>query len=100
VPSMPSVLEALCSPMDSVNGSSALVGRVRRRSGGPPVRGATVVVEWTTYRTPGGREIRGDVSTIEVTTDERGRYRVCGIPPGVLLAAKAASSTAVGPTRQ
>lgn len=100
MPSMSSLLHAFCSWGDLENGASVLVGRVRDRSGGIPVPGASVAVEWTTYRTQGGREIRGDVRTMEVVTDERGRYRVCGIPPGVLSAARATWSAATGPTRQ
>jgi hypothetical protein len=100
VPSSLTVLGALCAGADPEAGASALVGTVRRSAGGEPVPGARVSVEWTRYRTQSGREILGDVQTLELTADERGRYRACGIPPGVLVAARASSPAGVGPIRR
>ncbi len=95
-PAVNSVLAALCSGSGSPGGASAAVGTVRDRMGGTPVAGATVRLEWTDYRTQGGREIRADVQTVEVMSDTRGRFRVCGIPPGVVLAARATQGVTKG----
>jgi hypothetical protein len=76
-PSRPNTVEALCREAGSREERSALVGTVRDSHTGEPVPGATVVLEWQEWRVEGGREFRGDVQTVQVPTDRRGRYRAC-----------------------
>lgn len=99
VPSMASVLTALC-PYDQAPGSSVVVGIVRQGTSGSIHAHARVLLEWTDYSVSGGRDISADVQTLEVFTDEQGRYRACGVPPGVLLAARASVADHDGPIRR
>ncbi len=89
VPSLSSIFGAICSDEERTGGASAVVGVVRTAGDGSPVSGASVSLEWTNFRVVGGREVQGDVRTVRVTTDARGRYSACGMPPGVLLTARA-----------
>ncbi len=100
VPSLSSILGAICSDEDRVGGSSAVVGVVRTPGRESPVSGATVSLEWMNFRVVGGREVQGDVRTVQVTTDNRGRYSACGIPPGVLLTARASLAGSRGGVRR
>jgi hypothetical protein len=100
VPSGASRLDTICLEEDRVGGSSAVAGVVRGTRDGSPVTGATVTLEWATYRVVDGREVRGDVRTVRVTTDTRGGYTACGIPPGVLLTARATLDGAAGGSRR
>jgi len=98
VASRRSVLSALCGGSGQEPGESVVVGTVRSTKGGDPIGGASVALEWTDYRVIAGREILGNVQAIDVPTDVRGRYRICGIPPGVLVAARATFSGSDGGT--
>ncbi len=100
VPSPASIVGALCGGGEHAPGSAAVFGVVRERGGGEPVAGATVLLEWTDYRVVAGREVLADVQTLSVTTDERGRFTACGVPPGVLLAAQASVGGEFGPIRR
>jgi hypothetical protein len=95
-PGRAALLVALCPESVLAEGASAVVGIVRTGAGGDPVKGAAVRLEWTDYRPGGGGGIRSDVQALEVTSDLRGRFRACGIPPGVLLAAQASAGGARG----
>lgn len=100
VPSRTSILGALCGAGEHAPGSAAVIGLVHGVGGGGPVVGATVALEWTDYRVAGGRDVLADVQTLRVTTDERGRYIACGVPPGVLLAAQASVAGESGAIRR
>jgi len=100
VPGGASLLDMVCPEEDRVGGSSAVAGVVRGSRDGAPVAGATVTLEWATYRIVGGREVQGDVRTVRATTDARGGYTACGIPPGVLLTARANLDGAAGGSRR
>lgn len=90
VPSMATILAALCGAEDRAPGSGAVIGTVRSAGTREPVAGATVALEWTDYRVAGGRDLLADVQSRRVTTDDQGRYAVCGVPQGVLVAAYSA----------
>lgn len=96
VPSRVSILKALCSEAGWEAETSAVVGTVWDGENGNPVSGATVVLEWTDYRTVANREILADVQSIEVLTDERGRYRACGVSSLVIITAQAKLSDSEG----
>ncbi len=100
IPAISTVLRALCGETAGTHGGSVLTGVVRSKTGGPPVAGAEVRVEWSDYKVLSGADIRADVEGIEVAGNDRGRFRVCGIPPGVLLAAQASVAGHQGPTRR
>jgi hypothetical protein len=100
VPSLPTLIGALCRSAGMPPGSTAVVGVVTASGDGAPVSGATVALEWTDNRVAGGRMLLADVQTVEVTTGERGRYVACGIPPDVLLAARARRSHLESATRR
>lgn len=99
-PSLASVLAAICPGMEDEAGLSAVVGTVRTGRNRAPIGTATVTVEWTDYRRGGGGELLADVRTLQVTSDTRGRFRVCGVPPGVLLTARASFAGAEGSGRR
>lgn len=88
IPSRVSFLSALCSESGWAPGTSAVVGTVRDEENGLPIEGATVVLEWTDYRSVANREILADVQRTEVLSDERGRFRACGVPSLVILTAR------------
>jgi len=79
----------LCSESGWIPETSAVVGTVRDGKTEEPISGATVVLEWTDYRTVANREILADVQSIEVLSDDRGRCRACGIPSLVILTGQA-----------
>lgn len=82
---MPSALmmQAMaCLQGGTVNGGGVLVGVAYEQATRSPLPGAQVRVEWRD--TAGRRELA-------TTTDERGRYRICGVPSGVRLRAQVAA---------
>jgi hypothetical protein len=99
LPSQASVLDALCRASGRDPGTAAVVGTVREGPQGDPVPGAKVVVEWTDFRVVQGREFQSDVFTVEATADHRGRFRACGISPG-LVAAQANVGDSAGTIRK
>lgn len=74
---------------DSAAASTAvLVGVVRDAGSDEPVAGATVAAEWTEFAFGGGRAGNAERAARD-TTDETGRFRLCGIPNDVELAVRA-----------
>lgn len=70
-----------------------LVGRVRTAPDGTPVQGATVEIRWESarlFRSPEPEVRRQDRRIVETRTDERGVYRVCGLPMGRTVTVRAA----------
>jgi hypothetical protein len=79
-PSFAAMVAGECTGDSLPAGSGVLAGTVRNRATGLPLEGARVTVWWAA----GAGSMRG-----EVKTDEGGQYRVCRVPPGVRLSARA-----------
>jgi hypothetical protein len=95
-----STVAALCPGGALGTGEAVVVGTVRDSRTGAPIGGAGVDLEWTDYRVVADRELVGDVRTLHAVGDASGRYRACGIPPGVLLVARASAGGAKGRVRE
>lgn len=98
-PSLPSVLGALCPEGGPDSMASAVVGTVHRDSIGNPAPYADVVLEWTPDTVEEGRERVGNVQTLQMTADVRGRFRACGLPAGGTIAARASFGDTIGERR-
>jgi hypothetical protein len=96
VPSLASMIATACRGGEGQAGSSIVLGTVTWGAAGDPVAGATVTLEWSDYEVIAGREVRSDVHGLRVTSNARGRYAACGIPPGVLLSVKPSVGDVVG----
>ena len=96
VPSLRTLIGVLCVAADMPAGVTVVSGTVTAPDSDRPVSGATVALEWTDIEVVAGREFQADVQMIEVTTDTRGRYVACGVPPGVQLAARASHDDTEG----
>jgi hypothetical protein len=97
VPSRASVLAALCAGMERPEGHGVVTGTVHHAASGTPVAAATVRLEWKRYSLPGGVQIREERQGLEVATDQGGRFRACGVPPGPLVRAVATLTKQDGP---
>lgn len=100
LPRREELLGVLCpAPVDE-GGWLALVGTVRSTRTRDPVPGAVVELEWKEFELDAsGRRYVADVQTRRFVADELGRYRACGVPPGVMLEARASSGGSVGRAR-
>lgn len=88
MPSIGDVVFEWCRGVEKPEGSAILTGKVhddRNR----PIVGATVSVEWSTYRvraTPDIVSVEGErIEGFSATTDDMGSYRFCGVPTDTLL---------------
>jgi len=78
-------------PDNSRTPSMAVVaGTVRDGDSHQPLASARVTVSWTTWEVD-ARTAKGSARSVEVSSDSLGRYRVCGVPAGALLAVTARS---------
>lgn len=100
VPSLRTLIGALCGAADVPMGATVVSGVVTAPGATRPASGATVALEWTDTRVVADREFQADVQGIEVTTDARGRYVACGVPPGALIAARARHADTEGAIRR
>lgn len=98
-PSRIRTVEALCREVGFDEETSALVGTVRNSETGEVVPGAKVVLQWYDWRVDGGRELRANVRTLEVRTDQLGRYRAC-IRWGAIVTARAVHHGEMGPEEE
>ena len=104
------ILSNVCRDHDEP-GTAALVGWVRELSTDETLPGATVTVTWTGYevrqgsaantgRRGGGNVgtvfVRGDQSGAQVTTDQDGRYLICGVPAGQTVDVQASWASVEG----
>ncbi len=96
IPSLASMISTACGEGEPPKGSSVVVGTVTDAADREPVVGATVTLEWTDYAVVSRSEVKSDTHGLRVTTDGRGRYTGCGIPPGVLLSVRASMGDVVG----
>ncbi|HEX2188732.1 MAG TPA: carboxypeptidase regulatory-like domain-containing protein [Longimicrobiaceae bacterium] len=101
VPSLATVTRILCpeTALDSLPG--IVVGRVRDRATGEGLARVRVALTWTrtgVYGTArGGADVRSRTEGTEVTTDERGRYRVCEVPLRQVLVVRAGLGERLAP---
>lgn len=82
IPSPAELLVALCEG-ELEPGTSALGGVVRHADTDEPLPGATVRVRWSSIRATGatiGVVAREEFTELRTTADERGGYRLCGVP--------------------
>ena len=93
VPSLGELLLDVCRddppPESEREGTGVLAGWVRDRVTREPLPGATVRVGWNTAELGPVIDWMGVMTTMsgfEATADERGFYRICGVPKGRLLA--------------
>ncbi len=91
VPALPRVVPVLCgSAMAPTDSSGLLAGRVHDADSELPVPNATVVLTWSELVLD-ARGVRTERRRVPVTTNETGRYVICGAPGGDGLTASAAA---------
>lgn len=81
--------------------SGVLVGRVRTATDGTPVEDATVTMSWESVRlfsSPEPEVQARDRRRVETRTNERGVYRVCGLPRGRAVTVRTVREGRVGQT--
>ena len=99
IPSLSSVLGALCPEDGPDSLTSAVVGTVHRNSMGDPAPYAEVVLEWAPETVEEGQDTIGNVQTLQMTADVRGRFKRCGLPAGTTVAARASFGDSIGEPR-
>ncbi|MDQ2767160.1 MAG: TonB-dependent receptor [Gemmatimonadota bacterium] len=87
VPSMRTVLHVICRD-SATEGKGMMLGVVRDAETDKPLPGALVVVMWTEMSI-GTSSLSKLPKAAHTTVGERGYYRLCGIPGGVVLRAQA-----------
>ncbi len=90
MPPLSDLLFEVCRPESPAEGTSVLTGRVTRGASRSPLASLSVRVSWQDFRmeprgVPDRRITGADVSALEIETDARGFYRICGVPEGQLL---------------
>jgi hypothetical protein len=88
VPTAEQIAPSLC-PARPGRPTGMLAGTVALQDDSTPPRGATVVVEWKEFAMPTPNDVQERGRVQEVTTDSRGRYRICGLPLNTALAVRA-----------
>jgi hypothetical protein len=98
-PSRKTLEDRLCGAVERRAGDAIVTGRVRRAGNPNPVSGASVSVEWRTYSQSAGdlREARHEV---RLSTGAGGRYAVCGIPSGAVVAIEATQGELIHPLEE
>jgi hypothetical protein len=89
LPSSAELLQRACGP-EAVRRAEAMVYGTVRGSHGESVGGALVTVAWQKFSTGGAGVLLGRDEFRDVTADEFGRWRLCGVPRDQLLTARAA----------
>jgi hypothetical protein len=92
-------LAALC-PGPTAEGAAVVTGTVRAHDGEGEVprsvTNARVTAEWTSYQVVAGRDLKADVTGLEIVTGPSGRFRFCDVPPGVRLTIRADAARGTG----
>lgn len=94
VPGPATLARRLCP--DAGDGVGAVVGRVRGADGSGPVLGARVAAVWPREHGEAPREDPEAWTHRRVRADDRGRFRLCGVPAGRTLALRAEAGAGVG----
>lgn len=90
-PSMRTVLRVICRD-SAMEGRGLMLGVVRDADTDAPLVGALVVVMWSELNV-GTSTLAKLPKAVHATVDQRGSYRVCGIPNGMVLRAQARLGT-------
>jgi hypothetical protein len=86
LPSGAAIRSAMCPGMALGRGQGAVVGRARSADTDHPLMGATVVVSWNELVVDRATlKSNGEERIATVETDDRGEFRLCGVPTGSSL---------------
>lgn len=86
LPSGEAMRSAMCPGLSLREGQGVVVGRARSADTEHPLMGATVVVSWTELAVDRATlKSNGEERIAAVETDDRGEFRLCGVPTGSLL---------------
>ena len=96
VPSGRSLRAAACPGLTLGSGQGALVGQLLRADDEAPMAGASVVVSWTEIDLARGLANAYALRAVNTTSSVNGRYRLCGLPTGILLAVQLQSAARAG----
>ncbi|MES2177937.1 MAG: carboxypeptidase regulatory-like domain-containing protein [Gemmatimonadota bacterium] len=92
VPPASRVAASVCGVRDA-NAEGLIIGSVEMRGDTVPVSSVRVVADWTTSSTRRG--VSGNVNHwAETVTDERGDFKLCGVPLNTALTVRAESDSA------
>ena len=90
-PSMRTILRVICRD-SATEGHGLMMGVVRDADTDQPLVGALVVVMWTEMNI-GTTSLSKLPKAVHTTVNDKGAYRVCGVPNGVALRAQARLGT-------
>ncbi|HEX6807560.1 MAG TPA: carboxypeptidase regulatory-like domain-containing protein [Gemmatimonadaceae bacterium] len=90
VPSVTTLLDAMCPASRAAGGESILLGSVSDAATGAPVASATVTVSWQDVSVE-RKKVVEQHHVVPATTAADGSYAVCGIPGDVLVMVRAAA---------
>lgn len=79
VPSVETLLDAMCPASRAAGGESIVVGSVRDAATGAPLAAATVTLSWSDIAASRGRIVQTNHQVPAVTAAD-GSYAVCGLP--------------------
>ena len=86
VPSGTTLRTLVCPDVVLSPGIGAVAGRVHDAIDGNPLRGVSIIIEWTeTTVDPATLHATNVQQGVDVKTDSLGRFRVCGVPSGTYL---------------
>jgi len=80
VPSAATIISRSCTLRPRSQGSSAVIGQVIDPETLQPVKGADVSIAWTEFEVSKEIGVRQSPRVVRDSTDEQGRYRLCGLP--------------------
>ena len=86
LPSGAAMRSAMCPELALGKGQGVVVGHARNAATEHPLIGATVVVSWTELAVDRATlKSKGEEKIAAVATDDRGEFRLCGVPTGSSL---------------
>jgi len=94
VPQTRSVIALHCGAQAAMDSSGLLLGTVVQADVPDPVAGATVTAQWFELTFSARGMVRA-TPTVRATTDENGRFRMCGLPGDAVLNVWASRGKAV-----
>lgn len=80
VPSAATIIARTCTARPRSQGNSAVIGQVIDPETMQPVKGADVSIAWTEFEVSKEFGVRQSPRVIRDSTDDTGRYRLCGLP--------------------
>ena len=80
VPSAATIISRACTVRPRSQGNSAVIGQVIDPETLQPVKGADVSIAWTEFEVSKEIGVRQSPRVIRDSTDEAGRYALCGLP--------------------